>query len=551
MVQNSLEYSLTEDFANPIVPTIGETSVYQSSHNINVGTAGQLYLINFTLPNIEPNATIYVRIKSYTKAYPNTVDCASKRVYIAHGYLSSVTQYKNGNSCSGSTEDFSVSTDSGSNYGLQFHSALHSIPNVYNQQVYDGKIYLSAFYSSYRGMDNNNGYVDLVVQFSPTFTVDQSSLKLVNLSGTNHYTPAEIIPGENNTYRLRFKHGQGNVPTGNFQSPNRYLRFKATYNCTTPNEEAWIKVHAEATRLTPCQTTISSKCNTYTLEAHGCESGNCPEGGMAGGRVEAYRITLGLDQNVNGSIINTYPTPAATTINPENAETQNFSPNDQIEIAKSGRVIHTAQSPVSAWTKAEMKFTTHSGLRQVSNLATQNSTMDEIIVPNSGKVVLTRAGIDYVITGLPVMVDDSSEVKMVFTITDLHLKGLPTAITSFEHNDNLRASVVLQPTRLHESYATFDFQPTFALLTDTDIPYACGGQRYKSRMFYMPITFNLWGTNTTTDPKGKLNSTLKGCESKDMLNLPRFYVDVQVNSVLNAQDPAYPNEYRNLLCIMK
>lgn len=547
LLKNTASYSYTEDFTNPIQAIISGHEGFNDGMNGNIDTTDGSKWVNFYLPNLAPGETIYARIAVRTKNYDVGTSCEAKKETTSYGYTHFAYYFKNANLCVNDNEYKRTETKvSGNNYFTRMSPpSLVSDSYVHNGEEYEGQIKFSTFYVSEQSIDGNID-VDLVVQFAPNMTVNPSSIKLVKPSGIVVYTPVDVVSEANNTYRLKFKMGQGGWAfQTRFLANNGTLKFKATYNCTTPNEPTWVKIYSEVTRLSSCATTIATKCYTFNITGYGCDTSNCTEGGMIGGKALAKRVTLGHKQLITDyqvNPINNTPVLPLQIVDPatEEISIKNFSTNDQIEISKAGIVLHTAQSPINGWHKGEMKFDVSVGLRKIGQ--SEETPLNNIVIPNSGKVVFKRGGESYTLEGLPVETEGQSLVKLQFTIADLQAKGLPTTITGFENDDELVASVVLQPSIINSNKIDFHFQPIFSLIDESNVFYRCGLQHNKVVMHYVPVIVRV--AEPTTGSQYHIGlATFNMC----WMFAPPIYLDVSVNGVFNSQNPGYPNEYRRFV----
>ena len=157
------------------------------------------------------------------------------------------------------------------------------------------------------------------------------------------FIPEIASDASTNTHRIRFKYGQkflnqstNNTWTGQFNQPQSYITFKATYKCGagTGGDPAWYKLHLEGVRASCTPSSIfGTKCLTFNLTPTGCASG-CSSGFSRGiARVQRHPDDYGyVATNPDSRGLPTYP------LTKVNADTSGINPsafhtNDRIWVS--------------------------------------------------------------------------------------------------------------------------------------------------------------------------------------------------------------------------
>src|SRR5690606_19283492 len=182
------------------------------------------------------------------------------------------------------------------------------------------------------------------------------------------------------------------------------------------------------------------------------------------------------------------------TVDPETStvpiQTSFFMAGDVVEISQVGISRVTGTSPVTEWTAGHFGFT----------VPDNNLGID--VVPNSGKMVITRGADTYTITGLPVSMT-GLVAGMDFDMALLHANGLPVAFTSFQNDDQLVSSIqIIAGSAWTSTESAINFAMTYHFIHDGN-NYACAtGRRATGLMGRLTLNLYRRGSDVTRDVIG-------------------------------------------------
>ncbi|MFJ1474822.1 gliding motility-associated C-terminal domain-containing protein [Capnocytophaga cynodegmi] len=539
LVANS--YQLADNLAFNNASAITPTDIHKVGPNGDkFGTTDEHRQLKLPIGEVEVGKTLYLKFKLHSKSYLSTITCDKKNQFFRYGEVRNINTYKNANICSG-TKDFTEqeqTLQSATTGGLTGNNVGDVM--VSESQAYSGYYQFSEFFLN-RTYENGD-YFDLVLSLSPSFTLDQNSIALTSSTGTK-YVPT-IIPDGANKYRLRFTHGPSyNLANGIFTSnsfglPNGSLKFDAEYKCGAGSQpqEAWYELSLETGFKASCPggNSMTTKCQRVELTPTGCSSG-CLQGLVRDlAKVERHEDSYGyLATNPDAKGLPVYPLQkvSATTsgVNPSV-----FITNDKIWVKQKGKV---KSGTITEWRAGSFAVTVPGGL-----VKRNGGTVTDIVVPNSGRLVIKRGTDIHTANGLAVVVN-GSQVTLNFTMADLHAKGVPASITHLLHDDQLEAAVLFKPNNFEiQDEGQKIFETDFRLI-ESGTPHFCGPIARANSLFVITII-----SGYAENIKGNIISCADFPEFRIGGNNPaagapyyRFNITVKGSSGMNA---AFPNENR-------
>ncbi|GIJ97020.1 hypothetical protein CAPN001_15890 [Capnocytophaga stomatis] len=563
---DSFQWDTDLNFANPKNLTISEQTTWANDGE-RFGTNTQLRYLKAKLDGeIIAGQVIYVRFKTKNNSYKSTTSCEQKSKELSFGAIKLNHTYKNANICSNNL-NFSIN-----------HQTMQAVQTikldgvnvagvmVSDGQVYDGKFVFSLFnHGDAGGRIMPGDYFDIILELSPSLTLDMTSLKLLRVDEIE-YIP-EIIKDSEYKYRLRLKFGgviyknTSDKQNGQHNQPQSFITFKATYNCgsQTGGAPAWYKLHMESYKQKSCPSSpaVATQCLTTNLTPTGCTSG-CSSGFSRGAaKVERHLEDYGYEvlplPELDSRALARYPVTKA------NASTLGVNPsafhtNDRILVSQIGTIsstttinwlkgVFTVDLPVDVGVGKDKKYL---------NLFASGSSNEAIVNANGGRLRLTRGTNVYEIDNLPVTVV-GNKATLEFAGNVLAGKG----IADFQHNDKLEAFVEIKPNNVDQFYiGQRVFETDFYLIDTSNLQHRCGPNGRANSLF-VTSRFRWYKENDSADNTRRLSN----CET----NLPMtgdsfgnsalaqqigrstyFRMNIYLNELIQ-YNAAFPRENRRFL----
>ncbi len=441
LLDGQYEMSFDPNFTTVQIPTVKHSTPINSTYGGRFGTAGKTELVELNLSDIPAGQSLYLRFKSRNNAPVG--DCTNRPdTEIAFGYIVDKVKYSDSGVCNPDPDRYT------SNHviseGMQIEASGSNVmgaPTVSNGQIYDGKFTLHRLLASSKGLKAGD-YFDVVLELSPSLTVeDVNTLKIKNSEG-NPYTVTPIQDG--NKWRFRFKFDEIFIGTAKwtstFQAFSALLEFKARYQCGsgTSGAPAWYKVNMELKRETSCSTSdiMSTRCTQVDLQPLGCTSG-CTDG-LVRQTPKIQRLTYGnKPTNPDNAGKPLYPLTPIDDFS--NIATSSYHAGDRIRFEQSGVVQKTIATEV--WTEGQFSV-------EIPDIYALGTAPKSIIHNETLKLVLERGGNTYTATGLSYTGGDNAATATItvhFDMNTLRTKGFPNTITDFQNSDKLTISFEMTP----------------------------------------------------------------------------------------------------------
>ncbi|MFJ1490289.1 beta strand repeat-containing protein, partial [Capnocytophaga canis] len=441
LLDGQYEMSFDPNFITVQIPTVKHSTPINSTYGARFGTAGKTELVELNLSDIPAGQSLYLRFKSRNNAPVG--DCTNRPdTEIAFGYIVDKVKYSDSSVCNPDPDRYT------SNHviseGMQIEASGSNVMGaltVSNGQIYDGKFTLHRLLASSTGLKAGD-YFDVVLELSPSLTVeDVNTLKIKNSEG-NPYTVTPIQDG--NKWRFRFKFNEIFIGTAKwtstFQAFSALLEFKARYQCGsgTSGAPAWYKVNMELKREISCSTSdiMSTHCTQVDLQPLGCTSG-CTDG-LVRQTPKIQRLTYGnKPTNPDNAGKPLYPLTPIDDFS--NIATSSYHAGDRIRFEQSGVVQKTIATEV--WTEGQFSV-------EIPDIYALGTAPKSIIHNETLKLVLERGGNTYTATGLSYTGGDNAATATItvhFDMNTLHTKGFPNTITDFQNSDKLTISFEMTP----------------------------------------------------------------------------------------------------------
>ncbi|ATA75111.1 hypothetical protein CGC52_06575 [Capnocytophaga sp. H2931] len=441
LLDGQYEMSFDPNFITVQIPTVKHSTPINSTYGARFGTAGKTELVELNLSDIPAGQSLYLRFKSRNNAPVG--DCTNRPdTEIAFGYIVDKVKYSDSSVCNPDPDRYT------SNHviseGMQIEASGSNVMGaltVSNGEIYDGIFTLHRLLASPAGLKAGD-YFDVVLELSPSLTVeDENTLKIKNSEG-NPYTVTPIQDG--NKWRFRFKFNEIFIGTAKwtstFQAFSALLEFKARYQCGsgTSGAPAWYKVNMELKREISCSTSdiMSTRCTQVDLQPLGCTSG-CTDG-LVRQTPKIQRLTYGnKPTNPDNAGKPLYPLTPIDDFS--NIATSSYHAGDRIRFEQSGVVQKTIATEV--WTEGQFSV-------EIPDIYALGTAPKSIIHNETLKLVLERGGNTYTATGLSYTGGDNAATATItvhFDMNTLHTKGFPNTITDFQNSDKLTISFEMTP----------------------------------------------------------------------------------------------------------
>ncbi|WP_392448681.1 Ig-like domain-containing protein [Capnocytophaga canis] len=441
LLDGQYEMSFDPNFITVQIPTVKHSTPINSTYGARFGTAGKTELVELNLSDIPAGQSLYLRFKSRNNAPVG--DCTNRPdTEIAFGYIVDKVKYSDSSVCNPDPDRYT------SNHviseGMQIEASGSNVMGaltVSNGEIYDGNFTLHRLLASPAGLKAGD-YFDVVLELSPSLTVeDENTLKIKNSEG-NPYTVTPIQDG--NKWRFRFKFNEIFIGTAKwtstFQAFSALLEFKARYQCGsgTSGAPAWYKVNMELKREISCSTSdiMSTRCTQVDLQPLGCTSG-CTDG-LVRQTPKIQRLTYGnKPTNPDNAGKPLYPLTPIDDFS--NIATSSYHAGDRIRFEQSGVVQKTIATEV--WTEGQFSV-------EIPDIYALGTAPKSIIHNETLKLVLERGGNTYTATGLSYTGGDNAATATItvhFDMNTLHTKGFPNTITDFQNSDKLTISFEMTP----------------------------------------------------------------------------------------------------------
>lgn len=365
-------------------------------------------------------------------------------------------------------------------------------------------------------------FFEIDIQLSDALAAgfNPSTIKIFNgqdylLAGTDF-----IVTGTAPNFKLRINKGSSswikddlNLGGGSWR-----LQFPLSVDCASP-ADAWYKIAGSLNKGGGCTDLIKFKCQEVALNKH-CpiNEGPCLEG-VIKGEAKLKRVSLGY-LDVNNDAIPDNTTPLNENDNLDNIQTRSFIGGDIIEISQKGTIKGTD------WAEGG-SFVVYAGRSHVAAGASVD-IIKSTAVEKSGKLIVTRAGTEYILKDIPVTSYGTDGFKIDFAAATAG--NLPIGFTGLKEGDVVIASLRLQPTTLNGKVELKVFGTEF-WLNKAGAKLSCGGD-YKATGYYGSTElkvvrakngFNIPGCSSGEEGAGtEIKFAVAGRESRNALFINEF-----------------------------
>ncbi|GJQ07744.1 hypothetical protein CAPN010_19020 [Capnocytophaga cynodegmi] len=550
-VDNSYEISENIGFTGALTSIApSKSTVWDSASGKVFATTGKNNRVYLPVNSIAQGQVIYLRFKTRNNSYITGINCGDKRSGFLYGGINRSYTYNNANICSG-TRNFSVPNATlvgaqglrleGDNVGA---SMISSDP----KDVYKGKFRFSQLSHSNTSVADGD-YFEVVFRFAPSMAIKKETIKLMQVDGT-FFLP-EIISNVANEYRLRFTYGpkdKGGNFSGNFAANGSVLTFDATYICSDP---AWYELYMQTNRVNSCNSGIKgidTQCVRTNLSPVGCTEG-CDQGLVRGlAKVQRHPDSFGYVANTklynrDNKGLPAYPLTKITE-DTEGVNLSAFHTNDKVIISQKGIV---KSGTITNWTEGRFEVTVPSGM--YNTIPGSLSSLNAVVTPNSGQLIIDTGTQTYTITDLPLKVSGTQTVTLDFTMSTLHANGLPATITHLENGYKLQASIQIVPNNFnHTVYDTGAKQfITDFHLRHNNLPYSCGPLGLANGLFAVS-RFSFYESNSKS-PDTRLavcDKISDGSANTAIASAPFYRLNISINENTTSNQ-VFPRENRQFI----
>lgn len=551
-VDNSYEISDNIGFTGALtsITPSNNSTVWDSNLGDVFGTTGKKNRVYLPISSIAQGQTLYLRFKTRNNSYVTGTNCGDKRSGFLYGGINRLYTYSNANVCSG-TKNFTVPNGTligaqglrleGGNIGA---SMISSDP----KDIYKGRFRFSQLSHSNTSVANGD-YFEIVFRFAPSMTIRKETIKLMQVDGT-FFLP-EIISDVANEYRLRFTYGpkdKGGNFSGNFSANGSVLTFDATYTCSDP---AWYELYMQTNRVNSCNSGIKgidTQCIRTNLSPVGCAEG-CDQGLMRGlAKVQRHPDSFGYVANTklhdrDNKGLPAYPLTKITE-DTEGTNLSAFHTNDKVIISQKGTV---KSGTITNWTEGRFEVTVPNGM--YNTIPGSLSSLNAIVTPNSGQLIIDTGIQTYTITNLPLKVSGTQTVTLDFTMETLHANGLPATITHLADGYKLQVSFQIIPNNFNHSgdnIGTKQFITDFHL-RHNNLPYSCGPLGLANGLFAVS-RFSFYENNSKS-PNTRLTACDKipdGSNNSIIGSAPFYRLNISINEATTSNQ-VFPRENRQFI----
>lgn len=450
------------------------------------GTTGQNKNADIVIPTLAPGEELIITFEQYYAKPSPTADCSQIPSSFRTGNTFYEGEYTNLQGCDeDGNPPVHTLTRVGTKGELTYGSSGVNIGeiDIVSGEDYQADYRIDDWFVSKEGVEAG-AYFEYKITLSPSLAGSFNANDIKFFNGVTYLQAGTdfLVSGSGNTYTVRINYGSGLWPTGqdlNFSGQGWRLHFPLSVTC--PTNEAYYQVAGSLSKGGSCAQVIPFRCQTVSLNAHCGDP--CAAGGLSNGLAKLQRVSLGYrdadnDARPDNGIQLTLDDDLS------DLEVRSFVGGDTLLIKQEGRVIGGTANPTGKWVNGSFKVNFPSGL-----------TSQEIV--NSGQVVVTRGGVTYVISNIPV-----TKTGNDYTVS-LDINGWGSGVTAtpalpagfaFEDGDEIVSSLRVRIQTLSASSGLKSFPTTYSLIHN-GTPYICGGG-YTATGYYGPLNL---ATGRTTD----------------------------------------------------
>lgn len=337
----------------------------------------------------------------------------------------------------------------------------------------------------------------VIITLSPDLSILDSSDISITLGGA---TVTAVATGSGNEYKLTFTYGTApwNLNSDLNLSTAR-LKFPLELTCPM-TDDLWYRIGGELNKKDEIGAACSSivfNCKQTELKGN-CDAGPCANG-LQNGTAFLTRAILGYKVDAVGA-----PN-LSVTADPNDVQIRTFIIGDILEISQDSRVVI---APAESFTKVKM-------------VVEKDFNTTTSLVVGSGKVKVTRGGVEYLFTNLAVTEVGSNYVLEFDAIGEAGLNDV------LLNNDDVRLSLQVKALSAVEELTKF---PTNSYLVRGNEVLKCG-RDYTATGFYVPVKYNFDGG--IVDFVSCVDNTNTATFSTTVFDIDR-------------QDAIFTNEFRKL-----